>query len=89
LAALSISVPLRTGGLRVAAARHRPGLQAGQGQEMISTGEALLMAVTSRRVFASRLSAPGAAILLDAAGGGRVCINMRRPRPKNALICRR
>jgi hypothetical protein len=31
------------------------------------TGEALLMAVTGRRVFASRLSGPGAAILFDAA----------------------
>jgi hypothetical protein len=50
------------------------------------TGEALLMAVTGRRVFAFRLSGRGAAILFDAAGGRRVCINMRRPRPKNALI---
>jgi hypothetical protein len=31
------------------------------------TGEALLMAVTGRRVFASRLSGPGATILFDAA----------------------
>ena len=39
----------------------------GQGQEVTGTGEALLMAVTGRRVFASRLSGPGAAILFDAA----------------------
>jgi uncharacterized protein (AIM24 family) len=58
----------------------------GQGQEVTGTGEALLMAVTGRRVFASRLSGRGAAILFDAAGGRRVCINMRRPRPKNPLI---
>jgi hypothetical protein len=50
------------------------------------TGEALLMAVTGRRVFAFRLSGRGAAILFDAAGGRQVCINMRRPRPKNTLI---
>ena len=43
---------------------------------MTGTGEALLMAVTGRRVFASRLSGRGAAILFDAAGGRRVCINM-------------
>ncbi len=76
LAALAISVPqgppLRTG-RRVAGLRlHATDLdwQWGQGEEVTGTGEALLMAVTGRQVFASRLSGPGAAILAERCQGG-------------------
>jgi hypothetical protein len=71
-AALSISVPLRTGG-RAAGLRLRASdldCEWGQGQEMTGTGEALLMAVTGRRIFASPAVT---AILFDAADGRRVC----------------
>ena len=70
LAALVISVPqgppLRTG-RRAAGLRLRAtdlDWQWGQGEEVTGTGEALLMALTGRRVFASRLSGPGAATLV-------------------------
>ena len=56
-------MPLRTGG-RAAGLRLRASdldCEWGQGQEMTDTGEALLMAVTGRRILASRLSAPAAA----------------------------
>jgi hypothetical protein len=69
LAALVISVPqgppLRTG-RRAAGLRLRAtdlDWQWGKGEEVTGTGEALLMALTGRRVFASRLSGPGAATL--------------------------
>jgi hypothetical protein len=48
-------VPLRTGG-RAAGLRLRASdldCEWGQGQKMTDTGEALLMAVTGRRIFAS------------------------------------
>ena len=69
LAALVISVPQgpplhtrkRAAGLRLRATDLD--WQWGQGQEVTGTGEALLMALTGRRVFASRLSGPGAATL--------------------------
>ena len=71
LAALVIGVPrgppLHTGrraaGLRLRATD--PDWQWGQGEEVIGTGEALLMTLTGRGAFASRLSGPGAALLAE------------------------
>ena len=76
LAALVISVPqgppLHTG-RRAAGLRLRAtdlDWQWGDGEEVTGTGEALLMALTGRRVFASRLSGPGAATLAERCQAG-------------------
>ena len=71
LAALVISVPqgppLHTGrrasGLRLRATDLD--WEWGDGEEVTGTGEALLMAVTGRGAFVSRLSGPGAALLAE------------------------
>lgn len=71
LAALAVSVPqgppLRTG-KRAAGLRLRAtdlDWAWGHGEEVTGTGEALLMALTGRQAFASRLSGPGADILAE------------------------
>jgi hypothetical protein len=84
-------MPLRTGeraaGLRLRASDLD--CEWGQGQEMTDTGEALLMAVTGRRIFASPAVRSRRGHPVRRGGWQASMYRYASPRPKNALICRR